>query len=145
MMRPRENQNAVRSMIGIRAEDKNRWERRAPLTPEHVSELVHEHDLSIRVQPSSRRAFSDLEYERSGADLALDLDPCRVILGVKEVPTARILPDKTYVYFSHVIKGQEYNMPMLRRLMELRCTLMDYEPIVDERGRRLIFFGRHAG
>ena len=133
------------STIGIRAEDKNRWERRVPLTPEHVAELVHEHGLSIRVQPSARRAFSDLDYERSGADLALDLDPCRVILGVKEVPAARILPEKTYIYFSHVIKGQKYNMPMLRRLMELRCTLIDYEPIVDDRGRRLIFFGRHAG
>lgn len=135
----------VRSTIGIRAEDKNRWERRVPLTPEHVSELVREHDVTVRVQPSARRAFSDMDYERSGADLALDLDPCQVILGVKEIPIARLLPEKTYVYFSHVIKGQAYNMPMLRRLMELRCTLIDYEPIVDERGRRLIFFGRHAG
>ncbi len=36
-------------------------------------------------------------------------------------------------------------MPMLRRLMELKATLIDYERIVDERNRRLIFFGRHAG
>ncbi len=36
-------------------------------------------------------------------------------------------------------------MPMLARLMELGCSLVDYESIVDERGRRLIFFGLHAG
>ncbi|MCK7469777.1 MAG: hypothetical protein MZU95_02460 [Desulfomicrobium escambiense] len=36
-------------------------------------------------------------------------------------------------------------MPMLRRLMELKATLVDYERIVDEKNRRLIFFGRHAG
>ena len=29
--------------------------------------------------------------------------------------------------------------------MELRCQLIDYEPITDESGRRLIFFSRFAG
>ncbi len=36
-------------------------------------------------------------------------------------------------------------MPMLKRLMELDCTLIDYEKVVDEMGKRLIFFGRYAG
>jgi alpha-aminoadipic semialdehyde synthase len=36
-------------------------------------------------------------------------------------------------------------MPMLRRLKESRATLLDYERIVDEKGRRLVFFGRQAG
>jgi alpha-aminoadipic semialdehyde synthase len=36
-------------------------------------------------------------------------------------------------------------MPMLRRLMELKCNLIEYERVVDEQGRRLIFFGRYAG
>jgi alpha-aminoadipic semialdehyde synthase len=36
-------------------------------------------------------------------------------------------------------------MPMLRRLMELGSSLIEYEKIADERGRRLVFFGRHAG
>jgi alpha-aminoadipic semialdehyde synthase len=49
------------------------------------------------------------------------------------------------MFFSHTIKGQPHNMPMLKRMMELGCTLIDYERVVDERGRRLIFFGWHAG
>ncbi|HUP46282.1 MAG TPA: bifunctional lysine ketoglutarate reductase /saccharopine dehydrogenase family protein [Thermoanaerobaculia bacterium] len=133
------------SIVGVRAEDKNRWERRAPLTPDHVAELTRTHRVTVRVQPSSRRAFSDLDYERAGADLALDLTPCGVILGVKEVPVEKLLHRKTYMFFSHVTKGQACNMGMLRRLLELECTLIDYEPIVDRRGRRIIFFGRHAG
>jgi hypothetical protein len=36
-------------------------------------------------------------------------------------------------------------MPMLKRMMELGCHLIDYEKVTDGRGRRLIFFGRHAG
>jgi saccharopine dehydrogenase (NAD+, L-lysine-forming) len=36
-------------------------------------------------------------------------------------------------------------MPMLARLKELGCTLIDYELIRSDDGRRLIFFGRYAG
>jgi alpha-aminoadipic semialdehyde synthase len=36
-------------------------------------------------------------------------------------------------------------MDMLKRLKELKCNLIDYERIVDEMDRRLIFFGRYAG
>lgn len=134
------------NVVGIRKEDKNRWERRAPLTPDHVSELARNHGIDFIVQPSSRRVFPDLDYERAGARLSLELDPARVILGVKELPPARILPDKTYLMFPHVTKGQAWNMPMLRKLAECGCTLIDYELIVDpHRSRRLIFFGRHAG
>ena len=132
-------------MLGIRAEDKNEWERRAPLTPDHVSELVHEKDLEIRLQPSSRRVFPDVDYQRAGARLDETLADCGVILGIKEIPEERLLPGKTYLFFSHTTKGQTYNMGMLRRLLELGCTLIDFELIVDQRGRRLIFFGRHAG
>jgi alpha-aminoadipic semialdehyde synthase len=131
--------------IGIRREDKNRWERRAPLTPEHVHELVYERGLSVAVQPSPLRIFSDEEYRQGGAALEEDLSNCRVMLGVKEVPPRLLLPAKPYLFFSHVVKGQLSNMPLLRRILELRCTLMDYEMILNRYGKRLIFFGRHAG
>jgi hypothetical protein len=34
---------------------------------------------------------------------------------------------------------------MLRRLLELGCTLIDYERITDDQGRRLVLFSRQAG
>ena len=67
------------------------------------------------------------------------------MLAVKEIPEAQFRPGKTYVFFSHTIKGQPYNMDMLRRMMELGCQLLDYERIVDERNVRLISFSRFAG
>ena len=133
------------ALIGIRGEDKNRWERRAPLTPDHVQELVADHGIRLAVQPSRLRIFPEVDYQAAGATIADALDDCRVILGVKEVPPDKLQAGKTYVFFSHVIKGQASNMPLLRRLMDLGCTLIDYEPITDRKGRRLIFFGRHAG
>ncbi|HEX38087.1 MAG TPA: hypothetical protein ENG70_04420 [Candidatus Cloacimonetes bacterium] len=131
--------------IGIRREDKSRWERRVPLIPEHVTLLKEKYNIETVVQPSSIRVFTDAEYDKAGAIVSEDLSDCSVIFGVKEIPTSKFLPLKTYVFFSHVIKGQLYNMPMLQQMMDLKCNLVDYERIVDERGRRLIFFGRHAG
>lgn len=131
--------------IGIRHEDKYVMERRAPLTPGHVERLVKGKQLDIVVQTSAKRVFTDQEYVDAGASIADNLDNCSVILGVKEMPVSFFEASKTYVFFSHVIKGQYYNMPMLKRMMELGCNLIDYEKIVDEQGKRLIFFGRYAG
>ena len=67
------------------------------------------------------------------------------ILGIKEMPLDFFKPGLTYMFFAHVIKGQEYNMDMLRKMMELGCGLMDYERVVDDNNRRLVFFGKYAG
>jgi len=131
-------------VIGIRREDKNEWERRVPLTPEHVSELTR-HGVKVAVQPSTLRIFPDETFRAAGASVVEDLSPCPLVIGVKEIPLASFVPKTTYAFFAHVAKGQPGNMPMLRRLMELGCSLIDYEKIVDDRGRRLVFFGKHAG
>ena len=133
------------NFIGIRHEDKYVMERRAPLTPKHVERLVKAKKLDFVVQTSEKRVFTDEEYIKAGADISKDLKKCSVIFGVKEMPVSFFEPDKTYIFFSHVIKGQTYNMPMLRKMMELKCNLIDYERVVDEQGKRLIFFGRYAG
>jgi saccharopine dehydrogenase (NAD+, L-lysine-forming) len=131
--------------IGIRREDKNEWERRVPLTPTHISTLVRQHNLSLLVQPSPIRAFPDADYATAGALVQEDLSSVEVMLAVKETPIELLQPGKTYLFFSHTIKGQAHNMPLLRRLLDLGCQLIDYERVVDDQQRRLIFFGEHAG
>jgi len=131
--------------IGIRREDKNEWERRAPLVPDDVRELCQEHGIEVWVQPSSIRAFDAGDYVQAGAVLQEDLSQCPVVLAIKELPLDFFQPGQAYVFFAHVIKGQPHNMPMLRRMLELGCTLIDYEKIVDESGRRVVFFGNYAG
>ncbi len=131
--------------IGMRREDKNPWERRAPLIPTHVRELIRQHDLDVVVQPSEIRIFSDQEYAREGAALSDELTGCKVILAIKEIPVGLIESGKVYSFFSHTIKGQLHNRPMLKRLQEQGCTLIDYEKICDHEGRRLLFFGTQAG
>ncbi len=131
--------------IGIRHEDKYTAERRTPLTPFHIKNLITDHALEFVIQQSPKRIFTDQEYEAAGATIAENLADCPIIMGVKEIPTDYFEPGKTYIFFSHVIKGQPYNMPMLRRMMELKCNLIDYEKVEDEHNKRLIFFGRYAG
>jgi alpha-aminoadipic semialdehyde synthase len=130
--------------FGVRDEDKSPWERRVPLVPADLKTL---RDAGIRtvVQTSPRRAFADEEFAAAGVPIQKDLADCDVIIGIKEIPPPKLQPGKIYLFFPHVIKGQPANMPMLQRLMEIKATLIDYERIVDEKNRRLIFFGRHAG
>lgn len=130
--------------IGIRHEDKYKFERRTPIIPEQVRELT-ENGISVTVEHSEKRIFSDQEYKKAGANIADNLSDSDLIFGVKEMPEDYFAKDKAYVFFSHVIKGQTYNMPMLKRLIEQKATLIDYERIEGKKGQRLIFFGRFAG
>jgi len=135
----------MKAVIGIRREDKNLWERRAPLTPDQVEFLIRAHGLEACVQPSEQRIFSDDAYRRAGAKLEEDISHCQTVLAIKEIPLHFYQERKTYLFFSHTIKGQAHNMPILKRMMAKRCQLIDYERIVDDQGSRLVLFGRHAG
>lgn len=131
--------------IGIRHEDKYRMERRVPLIPKHIRQMIEKHGLEFLIESSPKRVFTDEEYRKAGADVAGSLKGAGVVMGVKEIAAHHFEEGKAYVFFSHVIKGQPYNMPMLRAMMDKKCSLIDYEKIADEQGRRLIFFGRFAG
>jgi saccharopine dehydrogenase (NAD+, L-lysine-forming) len=135
----------MQKIIGIRREDKNKWERRVPLIPQDIKRLKEKFGIKAIVQPSKIRVYSDEDYLKAGAEISENLSPASVVFAVKEIPSTLFEQDKTYMFFSHTIKGQSYNMPMLKRMMDLKCNLLDYERVVNEKNRRLIFFGRYAG
>ena len=130
--------------LGIVRETKNKWERRVPLNPSAVNELIRK-GFEVIVQPSDIRIFKNEEYRAGGAKLSEDLSRCDFIIGVKEIPIDDIIPGKAYLFFSHVIKGQDYNMPLLQKILDEKITLLDYEKIIDSKNRRLVFFGKFAG
>ena len=135
----------MKQKVGVRREDMYAWERRTPIVPGDARALAGEHGLDIVVQSSDKRVFTASDYEDAGIKVVEDLSSCPVIFGIKEVPIPVLEAEKTYIFFSHTIKGQAYNMPMLQKILDLSCTLIDYEKITDENGRRLIFFGNFAG
>ncbi|KAJ2046362.1 hypothetical protein H4S04_005089 [Coemansia sp. S16] len=132
-------------VIGIRREDKNRWERRVALTPAHVKELIAETGAQVIVQPSNTRIFNNASFVAAGATINEDLSHADAILGIKEVPIDKLIPSKTYVIFSHTHKGQKYNMPSLQAFLDKGIRLIDYELMVNEEGKRQVLFGKHAG
>ena len=95
--------------IGILREEKSPPDKRVALSPSQCQRLVNKYpNLTILVQPSDIRCFKDKEYEQEGISLAEDLNQCDILLGVKEVPKASLIANKTY-FFSHTIKKQPYN------------------------------------
>jgi alpha-aminoadipic semialdehyde synthase len=135
----------MRGTIGIRRETKDNTQYRAPLTPRHVRELVQKQKVRVIVQPWANRVFRDDEYQRAGATLSDDLSNANIVFGVKEVGPAFIEEGQAYCCFSHTVKGQSYNMPTLRTLMDRENTLLDYELVKDSAGKRVVFFGDFAG
>ncbi len=131
--------------IGIRREDKNEWERRVPLVPTDLKELSKDPNLVFTIQPSEIRVFTDDEYRQAGITVDENLDDADIVVAVKEIPIDVLQEKKVYFFFSHTIKGQPYNMPLLQHLLDSKSTLIDYERIADEQNRRLIFFSVHAG
>lgn len=93
-------------------ECKNKWERRCSITPTEVEALVAK-GIRVLVQPSSTRCFTEDEFVDAGAVIQEDVSEASVIFGVKEVPIENLQPNKTYFFFSHTIKAQPYNMPLL--------------------------------
>ncbi|MCP4338638.1 MAG: hypothetical protein GY799_07035 [Desulfobulbaceae bacterium] len=132
-------------ILGIRREDKNKWERRVPLIPEDLKRLKDVYGIDAIVQPSQIRIYPDEVFRENGAIVEEDLSAADTIFAVKEIPVDLLAAGKTYIFFSHTIKGQTYNMGLLKRLMDLKCNLIDYERIVNEKRQRLIFFSIHAG
>eukprot|EP00871_Galdieria_phlegrea_P003334 jgi/Galph1/4000/GphlegSOOS_G2686.1 len=139
--------------IGIIRETRSHWERRTPLIPSHVVKLV-EQGIRVYVQPSKLRIFSDDSYREAGAIVTEDISCCVTILGVKQVSVHALVPHRTFCMFSHTIKAQPENMPLLDAVLEKKVRLIDYEAIVQVAdntsqgrlpGRRLVAFGRFAG
>ncbi|KAG1658196.1 Alpha-aminoadipic semialdehyde synthase, mitochondrial [Nymphon striatum] len=131
-------------IIGIRREDASLWERRAALSPSNVKQLTRK-GVKVLVQPSNRRAYPAEAYLKAGAQVVEDVSDATLIMGVKQIPEDDLLPNKTYSFFSHTIKAQESNMPMLDTIVDRNIRLIDYEKMCDSDGNRVVAFGNFAG
>jgi hypothetical protein len=132
--------------IGVIKEGKVPPDFRTPLTPHQCKVLKTMYPKAeVVVQSSPIRTFTDQEYLDHGVEVVDDLSDCDIILGVKEVPIPSLIPNKTFLFFSHTIKKQPYNRELLRALLDQKIRLIDYEVIKDKYRTRLIGFGRYAG
>ncbi|KNZ48930.1 uncharacterized protein VP01_531g11 [Puccinia sorghi] len=151
-----------RLTLAIKAEHPHRlWERRTPLVPDHVKKLIQRfgNSLAIKVESSQKRIFDDQSYSNAGAELVppgkADGD---VVIAIKEIPIEELRvreqgqPPRTYLFcvvpksFSHTHKGQLYNVPLLKQMVNSGHQFIDWELIVNpSTGARQVSFGRLAG
>ncbi len=132
--------------LGIVRETKNPPDKRVPFTPQQCRTLLDQYShLELVVQPSDYRCYSDEEYRAEGITLSDDLSASDILMGVKEVKLNALIEQKTYLFFSHTAKKQPYNRVLLQEVVRKGIRLVDYEYLTDEKGIRVVAFGRWAG
>ncbi len=131
--------------IGLIKEGKTPVDNRVALTPIQCKWVLENKNISIIVQNSATRCFSDAEYQKAGIEVKEDVSECDILFGIKEVPVDMLIPAKTYFFFSHTRKLQSYNQKLLEAIVSKEITLIDYECLEHEDGTRLIGFGFFAG
>lgn len=132
--------------IGIIREGKVPSDFRVALSPKQCKALItlYPH-VQLCVEESPIRTFSDQDYREEGIEVVKNMEDCDLLIGIKEVPKEQLIPNKTYLFFSHTLKKQPYNRSLLQTILAKKIKLIDYEAIRDKHRNRLIGFGRYAG
>ncbi len=132
--------------IGLLREWKEPADKRVALTPEQCVQFTNKFpEIELVVEKSPDRTFSDRAYKKLGIVVVSDVSDCDILFGIKEVPIGKLIPNKTYFFFSHTIKEQAYNRDLLRAILEKNITLIDYETLTWFEGGRILGFGKWAG
>jgi hypothetical protein len=132
--------------IGLIREDKIPSDNRVAFTPAQCRSIQKKHpNVSVVVQHSDHRCFSDKEYLAAGIEVKQDLGDCDVLIGIKEVPVEQLITGKTYYFFSHTKKLQPQNQKLIKAIIKNDITLVDYECLEHIDGTRILGFGFFAG
>ncbi|MEI6184891.1 MAG: NAD(P)-dependent oxidoreductase [Bacteroidota bacterium] len=132
--------------IGLIREGKIPADNRVALTPAQCKWInENKTDIKVIVQSSENRCFTNAEYKKFGVSVVEEVSNCDILIGIKEVPAAQLIPKKTYLFFSHTKKKQPYNQQLFKTLINNENTLIDFECFEHEDGQRIIGFGFFAG
>ena len=133
-------------IIGLSRERKNPPDNRVALSPIQCLALQQRYpQISVIVESSPTRCFSDAAYQEVGIKVVEDLQTADIILNIKELPADSLIPNKTYFFFSHTIKKQPRNEALLKAILAKSIRLIDYELLKNPAGERVVAFGRWAG
>ncbi len=135
-----------KTKVGILKETKTPPDKRTAISPKQGVELSEKFsNVELFIQSSDIRAYKDEEYTALGLQVTEDVSHCDILIGVKEVHIPELIANKTYLFFSHTAKEQEYNRPLLQEMLKKKIKMLDHEYFTDEKGMRLVAFGNWAG
>ncbi len=124
------------------------FEQRTVLCPSEVAILVDSGEFDVFVETSPYRCFPDPAYRDVGAVIVPEGTWSTVegamVVGLKS-PRAGAVPleSQTLFHFAHAFNGQEGWQEVVKGLGE--ATLVDYEYMTDDEGRRTLSFCAAAG
>ena len=132
--------------IGLIRETKIPVDNRVAFTPAQCK-WIHKHlpNVKLIVQSSTGRCYTDREYLSAGITVQDDISGCDILFGIKEVNKEDLIPNKTYLFFSHTKKKQPYNQQLFKTILDKKITLIDYECLEHIDGQRILGFGFFAG
>lgn len=132
--------------IALIREYKQPADERVALSPKQAAQVMKDFPaVEVVAQSSPERCYTDDDYKAAGVNIQEDVSDADILLGVKEVPIKNLIPNKTYLFFSHTIKKQPYNKEMLQEIIKRNIKLVDYECLEWQRGGRVLGFGHFAG
>jgi len=77
--------------IGLIREGKIPSDNRVALTPQQCKWIKENKNISIVVQHSENRCYSDAEYIKAGIEVKEDVSECDILFGIKEVPVDMLI------------------------------------------------------
>ena len=87
--------------LGLIRERKNPPDRRVAFLPGQCIDIQTLYpDISFLIEPSDLRCVQDNEYQAQGLELNTHIEKADVLFGIKEIPPADLIPEKTYFFFS---------------------------------------------
>ncbi len=132
--------------IALIRERKQPADERVALSPKQAAKVMQDFpNVEMVAEASPERCYTDADYKAAGVNIQTDISDADILLGVKEVPINYLIPNKTYLFFSHTIKKQPYNRDLLREIISSNIKLIDYECLRWQHGGRVLGFGRFAG
>ena len=132
--------------FGILKERTSTTDKRVLFSPNALSRLQALYEgISVKVESSVDRSFTDEDYKNMNIEVATDISDCDVFFGVDEVPIAYLIPNKSYFFFSKVIKKQQHNRKFLQALLDKNIDFYEIDSLVNEQNIRLIDAGKHLG
>lgn len=132
--------------FGILRERVNLSEQRVVFSPPVLLQMKQSFPaLEVIVESSNSRVFTDEEYQNLGFEVANDISDCDVFFGINEVPIDALIENKTYFFFSNLLKNQFSGKQLLTALIEKNIDFYDYALFVNQNNHRLVSFDKYVG
>ena len=109
----------------------------APLLPKDIEDIKNKNtDLNFYYESSTQRIISDKNYNSVGckkySNQKIDL-----FLSIRSIKKKSIKKGCAYLFFSHIIRQQPENIELLKKIINSKGSLIDYELTKNSRGKEL--------